>query len=113
MAEAEQEKRGRGRPAGALSKGSRRQSKLKNTILTPLEPYAVEALETILKVMRNEGAAPAVRLQASKFVIDKIGDLINEVYGKEKDQTEEDVPDKDEAPTGAILSFQVINNDKK
>lgn len=102
-----------GRPKGSLSKSSLRQSKLKNILLRHMEPLAVEAITTTSEIMRDKEASPTVRLQASKFIIERIADLIDEAYGKEKDQTVDPETDEDEEPKGAVLSFSIVDSTKK
>lgn len=103
-----------GRPKGSVSTVNARQSRLKNVLLRHLEPLAVEAITTTAEVMRDEKSSGAVKLQASKFIIEKIANLIDEAYRKEKDQVEDPVdPSEDESERGAILSFTVVDGKKK
>jgi len=104
-------KAGPGRPKGSLSRGSLKQQKLKNILLKHMEPYAVEAIETQVKLMRSDESPATVKLQASKFIIEKIGSLINDSYEKEKGQEDQE-DDRNDEPTGAILSFTVLDGKK-
>lgn len=100
-----------GRPRGVLSRASLKQNKLKNILLKHMEPYAVEAIETSVAIMKDKDASATVRLQASKFLIERIGALITEAYAKEKDQANDPVDDE-EQESAAVLSFTVIDNKK-
>ena len=102
-----------GRPTGSQSKASLRQIKLKNILLRHMEPLAVEAITTTSEIMRDKEASATVRLQASKFIIERIANLIDESYGKEKDQLDDpkDNEDDDE-PRGAVLSFSIVDQKK-
>lgn len=97
-----------GRPVGSVNVQTLRQSKLKNLLLRHLEPLTVEAITTTAEIMRDEKATPTIRLQASKFIIEKVADLIDQSYRKEKDQESEPTDDVDESDKGAILSFTVV-----
>lgn len=103
-----------GRPTKEQSKTSLRQSKLKTILLRHMEPLAAEAIVTTSEIMRDKDASPTVRLQASKFIIERIADLIDEAYGKERDQVDDpkDNEDDDE-PKGAVLSFSIVDSTKK
>jgi hypothetical protein len=101
-----------GRPTGSQSKASLRQSKLKNILLRHMEPLAVEAITTTSELMRDKDASPTVRLQASKFIIERIADLIDEAYGRERDQVDDPKDNEDDEPRGAVLSFSIVDQKK-
>lgn len=104
-----------GRPKGSLSKRSARQTKLKvfSDWFGPVVAKAINKASVILdEPLDSKIATPQVQLAAAKLVIEKAHDLVNEVYGREKDQMDD--PDEDEqpkgvAPTQARFSTKVVS----
>ena len=104
-----------GRPKGSLSKRSARQTKLKvfSDWFGPVVAKAINKASVILdEPLDSKVATPQVQLAAAKLVIEKAHDLVNEVYGREKDQLddpEEDEQPKEVAPTQARFSTKVVS----
>lgn len=96
------------RPKGSTSKVTVRQTKLKS-LLMELQPYFSDAILTAVELMKSDTdkVAPTVKLQASKLVIEKVVDLINEAYGVDKQGNQVNRPnaEEDEGP-GEIVEFK-------
>lgn len=101
------------RPKGSTSKVTVRQTKLK-ALLQELQPHFSDAILTAVELMKAENSsgdkievAPTVRLQASKLVIEKVVDLMNEAYGVDKQGNQVNRPnaDDDEGP-GEVVEFK-------
>jgi len=101
------------RPKGSTSKVTVRQTKLK-ALLQELQPHFSDAILTAVELMKaenSEGAkievAPTVRLQASKLVIEKVVDLMNEAYGVDKQGNQVNRPNaEDDQDIGEVVEFK-------
>lgn len=101
------------RPKGSTSKVTVRQTKLK-ALLQELQPHFSDAILTAVELMKAENSdgdkievAPTVRLQASKLVIEKVVDLMNEAYGVDKQGNQVNRPNaEDEEGSGEVLDFK-------
>lgn len=104
-----------GRPKGSTSKRSARQTKLKvfSDWFGPVVAKAINKASVILdEPLDSKVATPQVQLAAAKLVIEKAHDLVNEVYGREKDQEsdpEEDDQPKEVVPKQAVFSTKVVS----
>jgi hypothetical protein len=104
-----------GRPAGKLSSRSLRQNRLKQVLdqyIDPLMQKAMKKAEQILDTeLENKAVSATVQLQAVKLIVDTNLKLREEVYKKERDQSE-DLNDEVEETQGAVLSFVIPENRK-
>jgi hypothetical protein len=105
-----------GRPVGAKSTKSLRQTRLQEVLkeVNPLLAKALKKAEAILDTdLTSDKVSATVQLQAAKLIIDKSIELRQEVYQKEKDQLDDpkDNEDDDE-PRGAVLSFSIVDQKK-
>jgi hypothetical protein len=74
-----------------------------------------EAMEKASKILKadisDKGVSASVQLQAVKLIVDNHLKLTEEVYKREKDQSE-DPNDEVEETQGAVLSFVIPENRK-
>ena len=104
-----------GRPVGAKSTKSLRQTRLQEVLkeVNPLLAKALKKAEAILDTdLISDKVSATVQLQAAKLIIEKAIELRESVYLKEKDQIEDASDDGEEEQKGAILSFVVPENRK-
>ena len=105
-----------GRPVGAKSTKSLRQTRLQEVLkeVNPLLAKALKKAEAILDTdLTSDKVSATVQLQAAKLIIDKSIELRQEVYQKEKDQIESPTDEDDDEPKGAVLSFSIVDSTKK
>jgi hypothetical protein len=105
-----------GRPVGAKSTKSLRQTRLQEVLkeVNPLLAKALKKAEAILDTdLTSDKVSATVQLQAAKLIIEKAIELRQEVYKKEADQIEDASDDGEEEQKGAILSFSIVDSTKK
>jgi hypothetical protein len=105
-----------GRPVGAKSTKSLRQTRLQE-VLKEVNPLLAKALKKAGQILdtdlTSDKVSASVQLQAAKLIIDKSIELRQEVYQKEKDQIESPTDEDDDEPKGAVLSFSIVDSTKK
>jgi len=113
--EKEKKKSAGGRPKGSLSARSLRQNRLKRVLDQYFDPMLSEAMEKASKILKadvsDKNVSASVQLQAVKLIVDNHLKLTEEVYKKEKDQSEDQDDDREESQA-AVLSFVIPENRK-
>lgn len=100
-----------GRPKGAVSKRSLRQSKIKQVLdyIDPLLAKALKKAEAILdEPLDSKNVTSTTQLSAVKLVVDNAISLRNEVYGREKDQESDPIDDEPKEPATTQARFSTV-----
>jgi hypothetical protein len=107
----------RGRPITDRSKPKTKRQ-IKNdeflSLLRRVKPHMTESINTAVKIMKNEKAADNSRLKAATILLQAYKELVEDVYGGDEPDDENDVPKEVQpANPGVILSMRVVNQDKE